>query len=278
MNLSVIIPTCHRNALLAKCLDCLKPGVQTLTPDQYEVIVSDDGSQSTAEQMVREQYPWVRWTEGPRRGPAANRNHGARQARGRWLAFTDDDCLPTAGWLGAFAQASKERGTRIFEGKTTCEAGISSPLYEAPVNLEGGQLWSCNFLIHADLFIEMGGFDEDYIFYMEDVDLGERLRMRNEITYFVGEAIVDHPPRRRPSGYKKGQTFEVRVQHWYKTSQKRPLFVPFLQHVKHRIYEISKFKPSRDAALALASLAFETGYVATHLTAWRKKYRGSLRR
>ncbi|MFM6077529.1 MAG: glycosyltransferase, partial [Dolichospermum sp.] len=51
MLFSVIIPTYHRNDLLVKCLNCLTPGVQTLPADQYEVIVSDDGYQSTAQEM-----------------------------------------------------------------------------------------------------------------------------------------------------------------------------------------------------------------------------------
>ncbi|MHC5729635.1 MAG: glycosyltransferase family 2 protein, partial [Nostoc sp.] len=66
---SVIIPTYHRNDLLAKCLDCLAPGVQTLSAEQYEVIVTDDGSQTTAEEMIRQQYPWAKWVAGPRKGP-----------------------------------------------------------------------------------------------------------------------------------------------------------------------------------------------------------------
>jgi glycosyltransferase involved in cell wall biosynthesis len=91
---SVIIPTYHRNDLLAKCLDCLAPGVQTLPADQYEVIVSDDGYESTAQEMIQQNYPWVKWVAGFRKGPAANRNNGAKYATGEWLAFTDDDCLP----------------------------------------------------------------------------------------------------------------------------------------------------------------------------------------
>lgn len=37
------------------------------------------------------------------RRPAAARNAGARAARGRHLAFTDDDCWPEAGWLRELA-------------------------------------------------------------------------------------------------------------------------------------------------------------------------------
>ena len=80
--ISVVIPTRHRNDPLAECLARLAPGVQTLAADRYEVIVTDDGSAETSADVVRQRFPWARWAAGPRRGPAANRNNGARQARG----------------------------------------------------------------------------------------------------------------------------------------------------------------------------------------------------
>ncbi len=275
--ISVIVPTCHRNDLLAKCLDCLAPGTQTLPPEQYEVIVTDDGSRSTAEELVRGQYPWVRWVAGPRKGPAANRNNGAKSARGQWLAFTDDDCLPSPGWLEAFAQASESGNVRVLEGKTTCEAGFPSPLYEAPINLEGGLLWSCNFMVQADLFRKMGGQDENFAFYMEDIDFRECLRERGEVTQFVGMAAVDHPPRRQASGYKKGQAYEARVQHWYKKPQAQSLFVSFLHHVKHGVYRVGQFRRNRDTVIALISLLVETVYIAAHLPLWERKYHNRYR-
>src|ERR1700743_99135 len=89
--ISVIIPTCHRNQDLGRCLGALRPDSQK-SPFSYEVIVADDGSKSTAEELIRAEYAWARWVAGPRRGPAANRNAGARNARGAWVLFLDDDC------------------------------------------------------------------------------------------------------------------------------------------------------------------------------------------
>ena len=74
---SVVIPTCNRLGMLAKCLDRLGFGTQSLAANQYEVIVSDDGSTVTAEEMIQAQYPWAKWVKGPGKGPAANRNNGA---------------------------------------------------------------------------------------------------------------------------------------------------------------------------------------------------------
>ena len=219
--ITVVIPTCHRNDLLAKCLDSLAPGVQTLPTDQYEVIVTDDGSKSTAEQMLREQYPWAQWVAGPRKGPAANRNNGAKYAQGEWLAFTDDDCLPSAGWLEAYLLAIP-LGHLVYEGKTTCVEGIKSPLYEAPINLTGGSLWSCNLFVTRELFLRIKGFDEQFAFWMEDADFRVRLQKLGIFYCFVESAVVDHPPRLRGTGQRISAGWEAHVQHWHKEKMPQP--------------------------------------------------------
>jgi GT2 family glycosyltransferase len=191
---SVIIPTCHRNADLALCLDCLAPGEQSLLSEAYEVIVTDDGRDSTAEAMIRDRYPWAKWTQGPRRGPAANRNHGARQAQGEWLVFTDDDCLPTREWLSAFADSVN--AADVLEGLTRADRERKSYAEEAPINLTGGYLWSCNFAIKKNVFEAVGGFDEKFPApAMEDCDLRENLREAGIPLLFIESAVVIHPWR-----------------------------------------------------------------------------------
>lgn len=211
LKVSVVIPTCHRNDLLAKCLDCLAPGGQTLPADQYEVIVTDDGSRSTAEQMVAEHYPWAKWTQGPRKGPASNRNHGARQARGNWIAFTDDDCLPDPNWLSSYVQALK-LDCLVYEGKTIAKESIPGPFWTSPINTNGGLLWSCNMMVAKSVFDALEGFDEDFPSpHMEDVDFRIRVESRVGKARFIPGALVDHPPRRITSyrGQAKGHLSTV---------------------------------------------------------------------
>lgn len=198
---SVVIPTCRRHASLAACLDGLTAGRQALPASDFEIIVSDDAPEGeNAQVMVREKYPAVRWVAGPRRGPAANRNRGAAGARGAWLAFTDDDCVPDPGWLAGYAARLDQPGAppvRVLEGPTT-PGGVKDygPRLTAPLNDKGGLLWSCNFAIERGLFQEIGGFDERFPFpHLEDVDLRLRLVDRGEAFPFVPAAVVAHPPR-----------------------------------------------------------------------------------
>jgi GT2 family glycosyltransferase len=191
---SVVIPTYHRNDLLAKCLDCLVPGFQSLQTDLYEVIVTDDGRETTAEQMIRDRYSWVKWVAGQSKGPAANRNNGAKYAQGEWLVFTDDDCLPDAQWLEAYADATK--GTALaLEGAIHPLGNLDRDLAECPVNFTGGCFWSANITVKRLIFEEISGFDPNYpLAAHEDQDLKIRLEPITTIL-FVPTAIVAHPVR-----------------------------------------------------------------------------------
>lgn len=196
---SVIIPTCHRNDDLALCLERLALGRQTLAAADYEVIVTDDGRTSTAEAMLRERFSWARWVQGPRKGPAANRNFGASHAQGDWLAFTDDDCLPEAVWLAELLITIRSApDIAVVEGCTKPTGPRLRADMECPVNETGGHLWSCNFAIRRRLFIEIGGFDTAFPGpAMEDMDLHFRLKKAGIITIFNPKALVFHPWRPR---------------------------------------------------------------------------------
>ncbi len=143
------------------------------------------------------EYSWARWIEGPRRGPAANRNKGATIAKGEWLVFTDDDCIPDDGWLAAYAQSiTTHPSTLIFEGRVYVDRPRKSLAESSPVNDRGGCLWSCNFAIRAELFRQIKGFDERFRYAaMEDVELATRLRKGQNSWCFVAEAAVCHPWR-----------------------------------------------------------------------------------
>ncbi|HEY3288295.1 MAG TPA: glycosyltransferase [Gemmatimonadaceae bacterium] len=269
---SVIVPTRDRRRELTACLERLASGAQSLEAARYEVIVPDDGEFDATDAWLRAEFPWVRHVRGPRRGPAANRNTGARAARGAWLVFADDDIVPSRDWLSALAGAVS-RGD-VLEGQTTCAAGVPSPRYHAPENRTGGVLWSCNFAVRRATFVAVAGFDEGFaVPHMEDADLRERLRAAGHAILWVPEAVVDHPPRRLPSGTRLGEFREAEVRYLYKYGAPRPVRWRMLKNViLSRLVNIRHHRKGPDSLLALFALGAEVWYVLLHGAAWERRY------
>jgi GT2 family glycosyltransferase len=199
LKFSVVVPACARPEQLARCLERLAPGAQTYPAENYEVIVTDDSKDDVVREMVKSCFNWAQWTAGPRRGPASNRNHGASLARGEWLAFTDDDCLPEPGWLAAYAltlSGPDDTALDALEGRTYTDRPRQSVAERSPINTHGGYWWSCNFAIRTAIFRRLGGFNEGFPYAaIEDVDFALRMKEAGLRQKFVAAAGVCHPWR-----------------------------------------------------------------------------------
>jgi GT2 family glycosyltransferase len=197
LKFSVIIPTCRRLDLLARCLESLAPGAQLADFNSYEVIVTDDARGETAEAMMRAQFPWAQWRQGPSRGPAANRNNGAHHATGEWLCFTDDDCAASRQWLSALVEATDDPSIDLIEGQTTVPDKPDNPFLHGIANTKGGIFWTCNLAVRRERFIELGGFDEDFLeAAAEDMEFAHRFHAHHFHSKFYPDALVYHPVRR----------------------------------------------------------------------------------
>jgi glycosyltransferase involved in cell wall biosynthesis len=245
--------------------------MQLLPDGTCEAIIANDGDEVFD---AGEASQWLRSVEGPKRGPAANRNHGAANASGDWLIFIDDDCVPDAGILRAYADAVAP-AVHVYEGKTTCLAGIRSALDHAPVNTKGGYLWSCNFMISRDVFLALGSFDEGFPYAaMEDVDLRERLKAAGFEFRFVPGATVDHPPRRiggigeLQNHYICGAYYTV-----VKKGARLKLRTVLYATLKSRVRAIITAPDRRDSLSALALLAREVMMIVTQTRKWERRFR-----
>lgn len=185
--ISVVIPTCERPDMVARCVG------KIIGAD--EVIITDDSSTDRTQRLIGDRFPRVKWIRGPRRGPAANRNFGASQASCDWVAFVDDDCIPDDRWVENLRRESVNAS--LIEGETICPDKTNHLFEEIVENLSGGLLWSCNFGIRRDLFLQLGGFDEDFLEAGgEDLEFVWRVRQHGIEILFAPGAIVYHPARR----------------------------------------------------------------------------------
>ena len=204
---SVVIPTYQRPALLLKCLDAL--GRQRLPRDQFEIIVVDDGNAPETETAVALFAKQIARSGGPlevrylaqseRRGPAAARNRGWRAARGRIVAFTDDDCLPQPDWLWG-ALACFQRGAQVVTGQ------LRMPLPDDPTThertaafLETSEFITANCFCRKSALERVGGFEEAFdLAWREDSDLQFKLIQAGVPISRCPEAVIVHPLRQDP--------------------------------------------------------------------------------
>ncbi len=207
--ISVVIPTCGRAVLLARCIDALC--AQSLPAACFEVIVVDDHparpDRAVALCCARAKRRGLRLrylrNAGPH-GPAAARNLGWRAARAEWVGFTDDDTIAQPDWLERACAAL------IAPGGAAPDAlwgRVSVPLPPQPTDyerdaarLQDAGFVTANCFCRRMLLAHVGGFDERFrAAWREDTDLYFRLCEAGARVAFAADVVVLHPVR--PAGW-----------------------------------------------------------------------------
>lgn len=204
---SVVVPVYNGSGLIERCLDALarQAGVQ---PDTFEIIVVDDGSTDATAAHVQawiDRHPQVnsRLVQQPNGGPAVARNHGARQAQGEVILFTDADCAPVAHWMRALLAAFDDplvvgaKGTYLSE-----QTGIVPRFVQAEYEDRYRRMASRSTIDFIDTysaayrrstFLENDGFDLRFrVPSCEDQEFSFRLVEKGYRLVFVPEAQVVH--------------------------------------------------------------------------------------
>jgi glycosyltransferase involved in cell wall biosynthesis len=206
MAVSVLVPVRKPGPSLAALLDAL--GAQTLARARFEVLLIDDGEQQGALEAAV-----LRWRQGPqalplrvlraaRAGAYGARNEGLRAARGRALAFTDDDCRPAPSWLER-GLAHLERHPRVagrvvpclgvpprFAERLDCARFLRQARYVAE-----GFGATANLFLAREVTEAVGGFDERLL-SGGDAEHGARAARAGFAIVYREDVVVKHPCRR----------------------------------------------------------------------------------
>lgn len=195
--ISVIIPTYNRKNLLRKCLEALFN--QTYPKEKFEIIVVDDGSTDGTENEIKnltKQFKNLCYLYQKNQGPATARNLGLKKAKREIIAFTDSDCLPAEDWLEQIEKAFRLNPKALgIEGKTISNFEKEDYFHYRTFNETGGQYWTCNIAYQKKALVDIGGFDESFTFFFEDIDLARRLLRKGKIV-FAPMVVVMHPARK----------------------------------------------------------------------------------
>lgn len=109
MNITVVIPTFNRAGQILGALDSVR--AQTLQP--FEVIVIDDGSIDSTEEVLGPFMKEIRYIKTENRGVSAARNRGILEATGGWIAFLDSDDTWEPSKLQRQVDAIRRTGSKV---------------------------------------------------------------------------------------------------------------------------------------------------------------------
>lgn len=215
---SVIIPAYNADKTISDTLISLKN--QSVSPDEYEVIVVDDGSTDKTASLAH--LFGVNCISQSNRGPAAARNHGVRVAIGDIILFTDADCIPDRDWIrqmtlpfrndqvvgvkGAYRTRQTEFAARFAQA----EFEDRYDLLKKVAAIDMVDTYSAAF--RREIFIKIGLFNEAFpVANNEDTELSYRLSAAGYLLEFNPDALVYH---RHPDSFAKYLRLKLKRGYW----------------------------------------------------------------
>jgi len=275
---SVVICTLDRRADLERCLDYLA----YQTSRDFEVVVVDGPSTDGTKEMLAEWDGRIKVVHNPERNLSISRNLGADAASGDIVAYIDDDAIPFADWA--------ETLLREFNQRPLTTGGLGGPAFlagslrfqiedvgfnkfaEALPNAQPGEIgrngWLRSLLGTNTAFVrthlqKVGGFDEQYDYFLDESDLTFRLQMAGSLIAYYPELHLRHEFAR--SDNRKGRySFN-----WYSICKNTAYFVALysgLTGAKLKSYLTKRLEKERVAPL-------DAGLVAGQVT---KKAHGEM--
>src|SRR2546422_5890167 len=213
---SVIVVNHNGMRFLEKCLEAVLANEYPA----FEVIIVDNGSSDNSREfLVRasSQTSKVKLILNPRNlGPAAARNQAAKAAKGPILAFLDNDTKPDRKWLTYGCESLQDRRIGAIQCKLLLDDGsnridsigsflstLGFLVQRVPLGLieDKGQYnystdifctKSAGMLVRKDVFDLVGGFDDDYFIFNEEMDLCWRTWLAGYRVIFVPTSTVYH--------------------------------------------------------------------------------------
>ena len=233
-SIAVIVVSYNSGATLMRCLESIQR--QSLFPRR--VIIIDNASVDGSALAAAKAYPEFTFKFlAENTGFAAANNYAARIADDcDWLALLNPDAYAASDWLEKLSAATQCNpqfgffGSRMLMAKDPARIDGTGDVYHA-----SGLVWRGGYrniaINHAETaeeifspcaaaalyrrkdFLEVSGFDESFFCYMEDVDLGFRLRLRGLRCLYVPDAIVHHEGSASTEG---GQHSDFAVYHGHR--------------------------------------------------------------
>ena len=160
----------------------------------FEIIIVDDISNDKTQEIISKfNDARLRYFRNERLlGLAASRNRCLKYARGKYVFFTDADCVVSQNWLREGLKDLETKNCMGVEGRTIYVSEQYTPTRSDDVveNRSGGQYPTCNMAYVKRILDNIGGFYDKFT-YLEDRDLALRVKKIGKIL-FNSNMLVFH--------------------------------------------------------------------------------------
>jgi len=251
MKYSLIIPAYNAEATIAACIESALR--QSISKEDYEVIVVDDGSLDKTPKIAKNYA--VKLIMQKNQGPAVARNRAAQEARGDILVFVDADCeldlsfikniiapieqnRDIVGVQGSYKTRQKEFIARFAQ--IEIETRYKSMIKNEYIDFIGTYAAA----YRRDIFLKYGGFDTKFpLAAGEDTDFSYKLHQKGNKMVFKPEAFIYHRHPARLKEYMKSKFYKsfwrVKV---YKNTPKKVFKDSYtVQSLKFEVFSIILF-------------------------------------
>lgn len=201
-DLTVVIPTLGRPHL-RHTLEAIAAG--TSLPAEVIVVHQGDDElvRSLTDELSGRGLP-TRYVHSRHRGVAQGRNAGIRAARTRFVAVTDDDCLPDSDWVERLLAELRRHPEAIVTGQVRSVDGVAPGLITDPVArvhdrplLRRDPVFPDNMGVAREVFDQVGPFDEDpRLRYAEDAEWSYRALKGGIPVRYSPRVVVGHVAHR----------------------------------------------------------------------------------
>jgi len=205
IKVSVVINTLDRADQLERTLASLRQ----LRYPAFEAVVVHGPCRDRTPEVLARFAPAIRVGTCPQANLAMSRNIGVATARGELVAFLDDDAIPEPDWLDRLAAAFTDPRVGAAGGfirdrdgvRFQHQAIVADRLGEAqsfpqlPADPGPGRYFSptgTNVAIRRAALLQIGGFDEEYAYFLDETDVNLRLTDAGWRLVSVPDAEVHH--------------------------------------------------------------------------------------
>jgi GT2 family glycosyltransferase len=234
-SVDIIVVNWNGKSDTLRCLAAAEPQLREVHGSMITVV--DNGSTDGSIAEITARHPEVRFIPlGENRGFTGGLAAALATSRAQNVVFLNNDAVPEPGWLAAIVRAMHESpgdvvsvggrivsldgraidfigGAMTFDGHGF-QIGFRMPLGSKPEPRAGEELlFACggNMISRRERLLELGGFDDDYFAYLEDVDFGWRTWIAGGRVTYEPRACVRHASSAtsdRLGNFERGVLFE----------------------------------------------------------------------